>query len=80
MGSDGRHDTAETGDPRALRGRDLVGLGGLLAGCVVLGLVVGYVLDAILDTSPVLTLVGIFAGIAADAVGFWLRVRRFLRY
>ncbi|HET7387731.1 MAG TPA: AtpZ/AtpI family protein [Nocardioidaceae bacterium] len=77
MGSDGTRDTGD--GQQALRGRDLVGLGGLLVGCVVAGLVVGYVLDGVAGTTPALTLVGIFLGIAAGAVGFWLRVRRFLR-
>jgi len=62
-----------------LRGRDLVGLGGLLAGSVVAGLVLGLVVDDRASTSPVFTLVGVFAGIVAGAVGFWLRVRAALR-
>jgi F0F1-type ATP synthase assembly protein I len=62
-----------------LRGRDLVGLGGLLAGAVVVGLVVGLVIDAKADTSPVFTLVGIGLGILSGAVAFALRVRAALR-
>ena len=64
---------------KALRGRDLVGLGGLIVGCVVAGLVIGLVVDHAAGTSPVFTLVGIAAGMAGGAVGFWLRVRRYLR-
>ncbi len=62
-----------------LRGRDLVGLGGLLAGAVVFGLVAGLLLDSWAGTSPVLTLIGIAVGILAGGVGFWVRVRAALR-
>ena len=61
-------------DP-TLRGRDLAGLGGMLAGAVVVGLVLGLLADHAADSSPLWTLVGIFAGILAAAVGFWVRVR-----
>jgi F0F1-type ATP synthase assembly protein I len=63
----------------SLRGRDLVGLGGLLAGAVVVGLVLGLLVDDRAGTAPVFTLVGIALGIVAGAVGFWLRVRAALR-
>ena len=62
-----------------LRGRDLVGLGGMLAGAVVVGLVVGLLVDHAAGTSPAFTLLGIGLGIAAAAVGFWVRVRNALR-
>jgi F0F1-type ATP synthase assembly protein I len=65
-------------DP-TLRGRDLVGLGGMLAGAVVLGLVLGLLLDKAAGTEPVFTLVGIALGIAAGAFAFWVRVRSALR-
>jgi F0F1-type ATP synthase assembly protein I len=65
-------------DP-GLRGRDLVGLGGLLAGAVVLGLVVGLLLDEAAGSSPAFTLAGIALGIAAGGVAFWARVRSALR-
>ena len=64
-------------DP-TLRGRDLIGLGGLLAGAVVLGLVVGLLLDHVAGTSPAFTLVGIVLGIAAGIGAFWARVRSVL--
>lgn len=64
---------------RPLRGRDLVGLGGLLAGAVVAGLVIGYLVDDAAGTSPLFTLVGIAVGIVLGGVGFWLRVRQFFR-
>jgi F0F1-type ATP synthase assembly protein I len=65
-------------DP-TLRGRDLVGLGGMLAGAVVLGLVVGILVDHAAGTSPVFTLVGIALGIAAGIFAFYVRVRSVLR-
>jgi F0F1-type ATP synthase assembly protein I len=64
---------------KTLRGRDLVGLGGLIAGSVVVGLVIGLLVDHAAGTSPIFTLVGIATGMVAGAVGFWARVRRFLR-
>ncbi|HEX3931778.1 MAG TPA: AtpZ/AtpI family protein [Nocardioides sp.] len=68
------------GDPDpTLRGRDLVGLGGVLAAAVVVGLVVGLLVDHAAGTSPVFTLVGIALGIAAAAAAFWARVRSALR-
>ena len=68
----------EQPDP-GLRGRDLVGLGGMLTGAVVVGLVVGLLLDHLAGSSPAFTLAGIALGIAAGAVGFWARVRSALR-
>jgi F0F1-type ATP synthase assembly protein I len=65
-------------DP-GLRGRDLVGLGGMLAGAVVLGLVLGLLVDHAAGTSPAFTLVGIALGIVAGAAAFWVRVRSALR-
>ncbi len=68
-------------DPRSagLRGRDLLGLGGLLVAAVVGGLVLGLVADQAAGTAPLFVLVGIALGIVAGAVGFWARVRAALR-
>jgi F0F1-type ATP synthase assembly protein I len=65
-------------DP-TLRGRDLVGLGGMLAGTVVVGMVLGLLVDHAAGTQPAFTLVGLALGIAAGAAAFWLRVRSVLR-
>lgn len=62
-----------------LRGWDLVGLGGLLAGAVVAGTVLGLIIDDVAGTAPVFTLVGIAGGILAGGIGFWVRVRAALR-
>ena len=70
---------ADERSDNVLRGRDLVGLGGLLAGAVIAGTVLGLVVDNAAGTSPVFTLVGVGVGIAAGGIGFWLRVRSVLR-
>jgi F0F1-type ATP synthase assembly protein I len=66
-------------EPAPLRGRDLLGLGGLLAGAVVVGMVLGLLLDHVAGTSPLGALLGIAVGIALGAAGFIARVRRALR-
>ena len=62
-----------------LRGRDLVGLGGLLVAAVVGGMVIGLVFDNAVGTSPAGVLVGIAVGIVLGALAFWFRVRSALR-
>jgi F0F1-type ATP synthase assembly protein I len=69
---------ADDVDP-GLRGRDLIGLGGLLAGAVIAGTLLGLVIDSAADSSPVFTVLGVGLGIVAGAIGFWLRVRSALR-
>lgn len=64
---------------QGLRGRDLVGVGGILAGSVIVGLVLGLLADAHWGTSPAGVLIGIALGIVAGAIGFWVRVRAALR-
>ena len=56
-----------------------MGLGGLLAGSVVCFTGLGLVVDALADTAPAFTLVGVALGIALGAMGFWIRVRSALR-
>lgn len=68
-------DPSESG----LRGRDLIGLGGLLVGGVVGGMLVGLLVDSALDSSPVGVLVGILVGVVLGCFGFAVRVRRALR-
>jgi F0F1-type ATP synthase assembly protein I len=62
-----------------LRGRDLVGLGGLLAGSVIVFTLVGIFIDDAAGTGPTFTLLGVGLGIVLGALGFWLRVRSALR-
>jgi F0F1-type ATP synthase assembly protein I len=64
---------------KTLRGRDLIGLGGLLAAAVIAGLVIGLVVDELAGTEPAFVLVGIAIGIIAGCIGFWVRVRSALR-
>jgi F0F1-type ATP synthase assembly protein I len=59
----------------ALRGRDLIGLGGLLVGAIVVFTLLGIVLDDAAGTSPAFTVAGVFLGMALGALGFALRVR-----
>ena len=76
--ADDRSDAAAS-DDAGLRGRDLIGLGGLLAGSVVVCTGLGLLADAAADSSPVFTLVGVGLGIVLGAVAFWVRVRSALR-
>jgi F0F1-type ATP synthase assembly protein I len=69
---------ASPGDA-GLRGRDLIGLGGLLAAAVIFGTVAGIVVDQLAGPEPAFTLAGVALGIVAGATGFWLRVRDALR-
>jgi putative F0F1-ATPase subunit (Ca2+/Mg2+ transporter) len=65
-------------DP-SLSARDLVGLGGLLLGCLLVGLAVGWLLDDRLGAAPVFTLLGLATGLAVGVWASWLRIRLFLR-
>jgi F0F1-type ATP synthase assembly protein I len=62
-----------------LRGRDLIGLGGLLAAAVIAGTLAGLLVDHLAGTEPAFTLSGVALGILAGGLGFWLRVRDALR-
>jgi F0F1-type ATP synthase assembly protein I len=79
MGDDAPRSGTNDGSTDGLRGRDLIGLGGLLAGSVVAGTALGYVADSAADSAPAFTLVGIALGMVAGGVGFWVRVRAALR-
>lgn len=70
---------ADERTPSGLRGRDLVGLGGLLAAGVVGGMVLGLVADRAAGTSPAWTLVGIGVGVVLGIAGSVVRVRAALR-
>ena len=69
----------EPTDRRGLRGRDLIGLGGLLAGSVIFFTGLGLVIDRAAGTRPVFTMVGVALGMLAGAFGFWARVRAAMR-
>ncbi len=69
----------DAGPDAGLRGRDLIGLGGLLAGCVILGTVLGLLVDNAAGSSPVGVLIGLGLGIVAGAVAFVVKVRAALQ-
>jgi F0F1-type ATP synthase assembly protein I len=75
MGDGGNEPSQGSG----LRGRDLIGLGGLLVAAVVGGTLLGLLVDQLVGTSPVFVIVGIFLGIVAAVAAFWNRVRDALR-
>jgi len=75
MADDGSRD----GQADGLRGRDLIGLGGLLAGSVIVCTALGYLLDQAVGSTPAFTLAGIALGVVAGGAGFWLKVRAALR-
>lgn len=70
---------ADDPNESGLRGRDLIGLGGLLVGGVVGGMLVGLLADSAFDSSPVGVLIGVAVGVVLGCAGFALRVRRALR-
>jgi F0F1-type ATP synthase assembly protein I len=74
-----RPDPGSPGAGPGLRGRDLVGLGGLLVGAVVGGMVLGLLVDHLAGTSPAGVLVGVLLGVVAACAGFVVRVRAALR-
>jgi F0F1-type ATP synthase assembly protein I len=65
--------------PNGLRGRDLVGLGGILVAAVVGGMVIGLLVDRSAGTEPTWTLVGIAIGVVVGIAAFVARVRAALR-
>ncbi|HWI42320.1 MAG TPA: hypothetical protein VNS81_01775 [Nocardioides sp.] len=60
-------------------GRDLLGLGGMLAGCVVGCTILGLVVDGLAGSSPAGALVGVGVGIGLAATAFVLRALSALR-
>jgi F0F1-type ATP synthase assembly protein I len=70
---------ADPSEDAGLRGRDLIGLGGLLAAAVIAGTVLGLVIDSLAGTEPAFTMVGVLLGVVAGGLGFWARVRAALK-
>lgn len=64
--------------PQPLGGRDLLGLGGLLAGSVVGFTLLGLFVDHLAGSSPIGVVIGVAIGMLAGAAGFAIRVRRAL--
>lgn len=64
---------------RSPGGWELAGLGSLLVGSVVLWTLVGLIVDARADTSPVFVLAGLALGIVLGVVLVWRKVAPYLR-
>ncbi|GAB3858254.1 hypothetical protein GCM10028801_18030 [Nocardioides maradonensis] len=62
-----------------MRGRDLLGLGGMLVGAVVGCTALGLLVDHLAGSDPIGVVLGVAVGMVLGAVGFVLRVRRALR-
>jgi F0F1-type ATP synthase assembly protein I len=59
-------------------GAELAGLGGLVAGVVVVPLVAGLLLDGALRTGSIFLIVGLVVGIVGAAATVYMRFRRYL--
>jgi F0F1-type ATP synthase assembly protein I len=57
---------------------DLLTLGGTIAGCVVGGIVLGWLIDRAAGTIPVFMLVGLGLGIVAGIFATYSRIRSYL--
>ncbi len=57
----------------------LVGLGGFVVGCVVLGMLAGWLVDDVAGSSPIGILVGLSIGVVVAIVGSCLRIATYLR-
>ena len=57
----------------------LIGIGSYNAACLLGGLGLGWFADARFETTPLLTMLGLAAGIAVGVIGSWLQIRSFLR-
>ena len=57
----------------------LVTLGGTFVGCLVGGLVIGLLLDRVLQTLPVFTLIGLGVGMVGACLAGYVRIRPFLK-
>jgi len=69
---------SDDGDDPTINGWTLVGLGGFLVGCIVAGLVIGWFVDDLADSSPVGILTGLSVGVAVAVVGSCVRISRTL--
>jgi hypothetical protein len=60
-------------------GRELLGMGATIGGCVALGVFLGVFADHELGTTPLLAIVGLFLGIVLGAAGAYQVVRPYVR-
>ena len=59
-------------------GTELLGVGAMVAGAVLVPLIAGLALDAALRSGPILTLVGLVLGIVAAGATVYVRFRQYL--
>ena len=59
--------------------RELIGIGSAIAGLVAGGMLLGWFIDTRADTSPILTLVGLAAGMASAGYYMYVKFRSFLK-
>jgi len=71
-------DPPSGGPDEGLGIREIVGLGSILVGAVVIGTLLGWLADEALGSDPALTLTGLTLGIVGGIAGCWMQVRRFL--
>jgi F0F1-type ATP synthase assembly protein I len=57
----------------------LLAIGGAVAGCVIVGLGVGWFVDGRVHTFPIFALVGLAVGIAAAAAYLYAKFSKYLR-
>jgi F0F1-type ATP synthase assembly protein I len=70
---------SDEGDEPAINAWTLVGLGSFLVGCVVAGLVIGWFVDDVADSSPIGILIGLSVGVVVAVVGSCVRIASYLR-
>lgn len=58
---------------------DLLTFGMATAACLVAGLALGWLVDAVLDTLPVFTLVGLTLGIVATCLYVYVKIEKYLK-
>jgi F0F1-type ATP synthase assembly protein I len=58
---------------------DLLSFGLTTAACLVVGLMLGWLVDAVLDTLPVFTLVGLALGIVGSSLYIYGEFKKFLK-
>jgi F0F1-type ATP synthase assembly protein I len=59
-------------------GGELLGLGGAIAGAMIVPLVAGALIDGALRTGPIFLIIGVAVGIVGASVTAILRIKRYL--